>query len=82
MPKEATALQSREAWALPAPGPGMGSTRAIKGGLQRPQAFFRQTWNLPKPAFQMKGLEFARGKSSPGSSQILRNQIQKNKQAP
>lgn len=41
MPKEATALQSREAWALPAPGPGMGSTRAIKGGLQQPQAFFR-----------------------------------------
>ena len=41
MPKEPTALQSREAWAFPAPGPGMGSTRAIKGGLQQPQVFFR-----------------------------------------
>lgn len=41
MPKEAAALQSREAWALPAPGLGKGSTRAIKGGLQQPQVFFR-----------------------------------------
>ena len=58
-----------EAWALPAPGPGMGSTRAIKGDLQQPQAFFRPSLDQGKlgicqsPHFKWRALNLQEASS-------------------